>query len=170
MLYLYNSWRWPELPPKGINTTYYKKNGGRHYRLSCARESTAFWCKILHVYCHFTAWFFADGQIRRRVTNMLLRIWLYIITPVRTPGGGGGCSVENTPSVSPACRKRRLNGAVYRNHRINRVVPCQCRTGTLQNPAKCLWRWEPDRRYNFFFSPPAHLCRTYMIEISLHVT
>ena len=22
-----------------------------------------------------------------------------------------------------------------------------------------VWRWEPDRRYNFFFSPPAHLCR-----------
>ena len=31
-------------------------------------------------------------------------------------------------------------------------------TGTLKNPTKCLWRWEPDRRYNFF-SPPAHMCR-----------
>ena len=31
--------------------------------------------------------------------------------------------------------------------------------------------WEPDRRYNFFFSPPAHLCAvTYMTEISLIVT
>ena len=31
--------------------------------------------------------------------------------------------------------------------------------------------WEPDRRSNFFFSPPAHLCAvTYMIEISLIVT
>ena len=56
-------------------------------------------------------------------------------------------------------RKRRLNGAVCRNHRIKRVVPCRCRTGTLKNPTKCLWRWEPDRRYNFFFNPPAHLCR-----------
>ena len=27
--------------------------------------------------------------------------------------------------------------------------------------------WEPDRRYNFFFSPPAHLCAvTCMTEIS----
>ena len=51
-------------------------------------------------------------------------------------------------------RKRRLNGAVCRNHRIKRVVP----------------RWEPDRRSNFF-SPPAHLCAvTYMTEISLIVT
>ena len=38
-------------------------------------------------------------------------------------------------------------------------------------PTKCLWRWEPDRRSNFFFSPPAHLCAvTYMTEISLIVT
>ena len=45
------------------------------------------------------------------------------------------------------------------------------RTGTLKNSAKCLWRWEPDRSSNFFFSPPAHLCAvTYMTEISLIVT
>ena len=36
---------------------------------------------------------------------------------------------------------------------------CRCRTGTSKNPAKCLWRWEPECRYNFFFSPPVHLCR-----------
>ena len=31
--------------------------------------------------------------------------------------------------------------------------------------------WEPDRRSNFFFNPPAHLCAvTYMTEISLIVT
>ena len=31
--------------------------------------------------------------------------------------------------------------------------------------------WEPDRRSNFFFSPPAHLCAvTYMTEISLILT
>ena len=75
-------------------------------------------------------------------------------TPVGTPR----VKVENTSSVSPGCRNRRLNGAVCRNYRIKRVVPCRCRTGTLKNPTKCLWRLEPDRRYNFF-SPPAHLCR-----------
>ena len=46
-----------------------------------------------------------------------------------------------------------------RNYRIKRVVPCRCRTSTLKNPAKCLWRLGPDRRYNFFFSPPSDLCR-----------
>ena len=82
---------------------------------------------------------------------------------------------QNVSSVFPACRKRRLIGAVCRNHRIKRLVPCRCRTGTLKNPTKCLWRWEPDRRYNFFLGPPAvpaHLCAVaYMTEIiSLIVT
>ena len=44
-------------------------------------------------------------------------------------------------------------------------------TVTLKNRTKCPWRWEPDRRSSFFFSPPAHLCAvTYMTEISLIVT
>ena len=43
-------------------------------------------------------------------------------------------------------------------------------TGTLKNPTKSPWRWEPDSRPNFF-SPPAHLCAvTYITEMSLHVT
>ena len=52
------------------------------------------------------------------------------------------------------------------------MVPCRSWTGTLKNPTKWLWRWEPDRRFNyFFFNPPAHLCAvTYITEISLHVT
>ena len=42
---------------------------------------------------------------------------------------------------------------------------------SLKMLTKCLWRWEPDRRYNFFFSPPEHLCAvTYITGISLHVT
>ena len=31
--------------PSVINTISHKKKGGHHHRLSCARESTAFWCK-----------------------------------------------------------------------------------------------------------------------------
>ena len=38
--------------------------------------------------------------------------------------------------------------------------------GTLKNPTKCLWRWEPDRRSNFFFSPPAHLSD----DLNFHIT
>ena len=65
------------------------------------------------------------------------------------------------------CRKRRINGAVSRNNRIKRVARLGAWTGTLKNPTKSLWRWEPDRRSNFF-SPPAHLCRhMYITEISL---
>ena len=41
----------------------------------------------------------------------------------------------------------------------------------LKNHTKFLWRWEPDRKFNFFFSPRTHLCAvTYITEISLHVT
>ena len=40
----------------------------------------------------------------------------------------------------------------------------------LKNPPKCVWRWAPDRKLNFF-NPPAHLCAvTYITEISLYVT
>ena len=68
-------------------------------------------------------------------------------------------------------RKRRLNGAVCRNHRIKRVVPCRCWDGHVKEPYEMSMAWEPDRRSNFFFSPPAHLCAvTYMTEISLIVT
>ena len=31
-------------------------------------------------------------------------------------------------------RKRRLNGAVCRNHRIKRVVPCRCKDGHVKEP------------------------------------
>ena len=42
--------------------------------------------------------------------------------------------------------------------------------GPLKNPTKCIWRWKPDRRSNFF-SPPSHLCGVkYITEISLNVT
>ena len=83
-----------------------------------------------------------------------------------------GVKSRMCPPYPQRDRKRRLNGAVCRNHRIKRVVPCRCWTGTLKNPTKCLWRWEPDRRSNnFLFSPPAHLCAvTYMTEISFIVT
>ena len=67
--------------------------------------------------------------------------------------------------------KRRLNGTVCRNHRIKRVVPCRCLDGHVKEPYEMSMAWEPDRRSNFFFSPPAHLCAvTYMTEISLIVT
>ena len=42
---------------------------------------------------------------------------------------------------------------------------------SFKEPYEMSMAWEPDRRSNFFFSPPAHLCAvTYMTEISLIVT
>ena len=35
--------------------------------------------------------------------------------------------------------------------------PSSSSPAILKHPTKYIWRWEPDRRYNFF-SPPAHLC------------
>ena len=109
-------------------------------------------CSILLWSCitNRLLWCVRWQQSLNKAKTLMSYIWHYI---------RGMFCVENTSSVSPACCKRRLNGAVCRNHRIKRVVPCRCRTGTLKNPAKCLWCWEPDRRYSFFFYPPAHLCR-----------
>ena len=55
-------------------------------------------------------------------------------------------------------RKRRRIWAVCRNHRIKRVVPCRCLDGHIKEPYEMSMAWEPDRRSNFFFSPPAHIC------------
>ena len=53
---------------------------------------------------------------------------------------------------------------------VKRVARVGAWTGTLKNPTNCLWRWELDRRFNFF-NPPFHLnAITYITEISLHVT
>ena len=46
-------------------------------------------------------------------------------------------------------------------------------TGTFKIPTKCIWRWEPDRRSNFFFGAPAHAhlsAVTNMTELSLNGT
>ena len=50
--------------------------------------------------------------------------------PVRTPG----FEVENTSCLSPACRKRRLNGAVCRNHRIKKGGPVSVKDGHVKEP------------------------------------
>ena len=42
------------------------------------------------------------------------------------PWGPGGLSRECAPPYPQRDRKRRLNGAVCRNHRIKRLVPCRC--------------------------------------------
>ena len=93
--------------------------------------------------------------------------------PIRAtfPVRARGLSRECAPPYPQRDRKRRLNGAVCRNHRIKRLVPCQCYDWHVKEPYEMSMAWEPDRRSNSFFSPPAHLCAvTYMTEISLIVT
>ena len=99
------------------------------------------------------------------VCNAIMHSFGYI--DLGDPGG----KVENVSPLSPACRKGRLNGAISRNNCIKKGWPrVDAWTGTYKNPTKCLWRWKPDRRSNFFFSPPAHICAvTYVTEISLIV-
>ena len=77
---------------------------------------------------------------------------------VKVPREGGGGKSRMCPPYPQRDRKRRLIGAVCRNHRIKRVVPCRCLDGHVKEPYEMSMAWEPDRRSNFFFSPPAHLC------------
>ena len=46
----------------------------------------------------------------------------------------------NISSVSPACRKRRLKGAVSRNNRIKRMAPCRCLDGHVKEKREEIWR------------------------------
>ena len=104
----------------------------------------------------------------RQVLNILKQVCL--CRADHFPREGPGVNSRMCPPYPQRDRKRRLNGAVCRNHRIKGWSRVGARTGTLKEPTKCLWRLEPDRRSNFF-SPPAHRCAvTYMTEISLIVT
>ena len=54
---------------------------------------------------------------------------------------------------------------------VKRGIPCRCLGGHVKEPYEMCMAWESDRRFNFFFNPPAHLCAIkYMTEISLNVT
>ena len=50
----------------------------------------------------------------------------------KPPWGRRGFSREYVLRISPWCRKRRLNGAVCRNHRMKRVVKCRCLDGHVK--------------------------------------
>ena len=52
--------------------------------------------------------------------------------PVRARGLCRECA----PPYPQRDRKRRLNGAVCRNHRIKRLVPCRCLDGHVKEPCE----------------------------------
>ena len=111
------------------------------FKLACIEFLSCLWC--------FRHWLCNTKQ-----ETMLLRS----LDPHEDAGRGGGLSQEYVLRI-PSVSSKATNWGGLSESPYKRVVPCRCRTGTLKNPAKCLWRWEPDRRYNFFFSPSAHLCR-----------
>ena len=70
---------------------------------------------------------------RQNDTSQVWRIYSYIVITLSvclsvksTPVRARGLSRECAPLYPQRDRKRRLNGAVCRNHRIKRLVPCRC--------------------------------------------
>ena len=51
-----------------------------------------------------------------------------------SPVRARGVKSRMCPPYPQRDRKRRLNGAVCRNHRIKRVVPCRCLDGHVKEP------------------------------------
>ena len=92
------------------------------------------------------------------------------VTTHRCAGGLKNMDVRSGSNVP--VQSSTQGNPFYGNFEKPPNFPVNYWTGTLKNPTKCLWRWKPDRRPNyFFFSPPAHLCAvTCMTEISLTVT
>ena len=86
--------------------------------------------------------------------------------------GGGGKSRMCPPYPQCVVKGDSIGrGAVCRNHRIKRLVPCRCLDGHVKEPYEMSMALGADHRSNFFFNSPAHLCAvTYMTEISFHVT
>ena len=51
---------------------------------------------------------------------------------------------------------------------VKRLSPCRYLDGHVKEPYEMSMAWEPDRKSNFYFSPPAHLCAvTHITEIWL---
>ena len=73
-------------------------------------------------------------------------------------------------SVSPACRKRRLNGAVSRNNRLKRVAPCRCLDGHVKEPYEMSMALGARPYVKLLKSACTSMCLTYITEISLIVT
>ena len=78
------------------------------------------------------------ASFKVRLLHITYQSRLFLISTyflmIRPPWGPGGLSRECAPPYPQRDRKRRLNGAVCRNHRIKRVVPCRCKDGHVKEP------------------------------------
>ena len=87
------------------------------------------------------------------------------------PRGDPGFKSRMCPSYLHACRKKATKMGRFLGITVKRGIPCRCLDGHVKQPYEMSMAWEPDRRFNFFFNPPAHICAvTYMTEISFNVT
>ena len=73
-------------------------------------------------------------------------------------------------SVYPACRKRRLIGAVCQNHRMKRLVSCRCLDGHVKEPYEMSMVLGARPLVQLLQSACTSCSVTYMTEISLIVT
>ena len=71
---------------------------------------------------------------KREVKSRMCPPYPHRVVTSDPPCGPGGFKSRMCPPYPQRDRKRRLNGAVCRNHRIERVVPCRCWVGHVKEP------------------------------------
>ena len=76
---------------------------------------------------HMYNWNIVECDVSYQFTHSL--------TP-KFPREGPGVKSRMCPPYPQRDRKRRLNGAVCRNHRIKKVVPCRCLDGHVKEPCE----------------------------------
>ena len=86
--------------------------------------------RVANVYNHIIAWVDKNDMMMEFYLLFLFMLLFTNFIPRGDPRG----KVENVSSVSPACRKKRLNGAVSRNNRIKRLAPCRFLDGHVKEP------------------------------------
>ena len=76
------------------------------------------------------------------------------------------------PPYTHARRKKATEIGRFLGLTVKRVVPCLCLEGHVKETNEMSMAWEPDRRFNFFFSLPAqlHVCAVTYITEMLNVT
>ena len=62
----------------------------------------------------------------------MANLWLCFFYPLFSPRQGPGVKSRICPPYPQRVVKRRLIGAVCRNHRTTRLVPCRCLDGHVQ--------------------------------------
>ena len=109
--------------------------GWKTFRYISSNESITYWRWLISaVHFHTVCYSFSygklvpkyDGRYQRYIFIVSVIVFIVSVIVFCPPWGPGGLSRECAPPYPQRDRKRRLNGAVCRNHRIKRLVPCLC--------------------------------------------